>query len=433
MNYKLRSDADKIIKQAIGAVMPKEAVVRALTDVDLTGNVYIVAVGKAAYSMAKEASELVSYKKGIVITKYGHVKGELDRIECFEAGHPVLDENSVKATDKVLEMVAGLTADDTVLFLLSGGGSALFEKPLVDLAELQDITGQFLACGADINEINTIRKRLSGVKGGRFAELVAPARVYSIILSDIVGDPLDMIASGPTVPDSSTCEMAKDIVRKYGIRLSAEAEKLLAAETPKEISNATNVVIGSVKELCRAAGKCCESLGYQVVFLTDRAGGEAREVGRMLGEIACSHAGDVQGKTDFNDPDGRNAMDYNAEDSRKIAFVLGGETVVHLKGNGLGGRNQEIACGAACAISGLENVAVFSVGSDGTDGPTDAAGGYVDGATLKSLEAVGISFDKFNLMFEDNDCYHILDACDGLIKTGPTGTNVNDFSVVLIG
>ena len=408
MNYKLRSDADKIIKQAIGAVMPEEAVVRALEDAELTGNIYIVAVGKAAYSMAKAASEHVSYKKGIVITKYGHVKGELERIECFEAGHPVLDENSVKATEKVLEMVAGLTAEDTVLFLLSGGGSALFEKPLVDLSELQDITGQLLACGADINEINTIRKRLSGVKGGRFAEIAVPAKVYSIILSDIVGDPLDMIASGPTVPDSSTCEMAKEIVKKYGIKLSEEAKKLLEVETPKEISDVTNVVIGSVKELCKAAGKCCEELGYRTVFLTDRATGEAREVGKMLGEIAHSHACD----------------------GSKTAFILGGETVVHLKGHGLGGRNQEIACGAAKAVSGLGNVAVFSVGSDGTDGPTDAAGGYVDGDTMKSLMGTGISFD---LMFEDNDCYHILEGCDGLIKTGPTGTNVNDFSVVLIG
>ena len=411
MNHKLRSDADKIIKQAIGAVMPEEAVVRALKDADLTGNVYIVAVGKAAYSMAKAASEHVSYKKGIVITKYGHVKGELDKIECFEAGHPVLDENSVKATEKVLELVAGLKAEDTVLFLLSGGGSALFEKPLVDLSELQDISGQLLACGADIKEINTIRKRLSGVKGGRFAEIVAPAKIYSIILSDIVGDPLDMIASGPTVPDSSTCEMAKNIVRKYGLSLSEKALSCLEVETPKEISNAANVVIGSVKELCRAAGKCCESLGYQVVFLTDRAGGEAREVGRMLGEIAFSHACDGE----------------------KTAFILGGETVVHLKGNGLGGRNQEIACGAAKALAGFDNVAVFSVGSDGTDGPTDAAGGYVDGDTMKSLSDAGISFARFNQMLEDNDCYHILDACGGLIKTGPTGTNVNDFSVVLIG
>jgi hydroxypyruvate reductase len=205
--------------------------------------------------------------------------------------------------------------------------------------------------------------------------------------------------------------MAKEIVKKYGIRLSEEAEKLLEAETPKEISNATNVVIGSVKELCKAAGKCCEELGYRTVFLTDRAMGEAREVGRMLGEIAYSHACDGE----------------------KTAYILGGETVVHLKGTGLGGRNQEIACGATTAIAGLENVAVFSVGSDGTDGPTDAAGGYADGDTMNSLADAGISFAGFEQMFEDNDCYHILDACEGLIKTGPTGTNVNDFSVALIG
>ena len=408
MNRKLRSDADKITKAAIKAVMPDEAVVRALEHADLSGNIYIVSVGKAAYSMAEAASKHISYKKGIMITKYGHVKGELAGIECFEAGHPVPDENSVKATEKVLELVAGLNAEDTVLFLLSGGGSALFEKPLADLSELQDITGQLLASGADINEINTIRKRLSGVKGGRFAGQVSPAKIYSIILSDIVGDPLDMIASGPTVPDGSTCEMARDIVRKYDIKLSEQAAKLLENETPKELTGVTNLVIGSVKELCRAAAKCCEELGYRTVFLTDRATGEAREIGKMLGEIARSHACD----------------------SEKTAFILGGETVVHLKGHGLGGRNQEIACGAAQAVSGLGNVAVFSVGSDGTDGPTDAAGGYVDGDTMKSLMGAGISFD---LMFDDNDCYHILEECDGLIKTGPTGTNVNDFSVVLIG
>ncbi len=408
MNQKLRNDADKITKAAIAAVMPDEAVVRALREADLTGNIYIISVGKAAFSMAEAASKHISCKKGIVITKYGHVKGKLTDIECFEAGHPVPDENSIKATEKVLELVAGLQADDTVLFLLSGGGSALFEKPLVDLSELQDITGQLLASGADISEINCIRKRLSEVKGGRFAQKVFTAKVYSIILSDIVGDPLDMIASGPTVPDGSTCEMAKEIVKKYGITLSEKAAKLLENETPKELTGVTNVVIGSVKELCREAAKCCEELGYRTVFLTDRATGEAREVGKMLGEIAYSHACD----------------------GSKTAFILGGETVVHLKGHGLGGRNQEIACGAAKAVSGLGNAAVFSVGSDGTDGPTDAAGGYVDGDTMKSLMSAGISFD---LMFDNNDCYHILEGCDGLIKTGPTGTNVNDFSVVLIG
>ncbi len=407
MNQKLRSDADRITKAAIKAVMPDEAVMRALKEADLTGNIYIVSVGKAAYSMAEAASRHISYKKGIVVTKYGHVKGELADMECFEAGHPVPDENSVKAAEEVLKLVSGLNADDTVLFLLSGGGSALFEKPLVDLSELQDITGQLLACGADISEINCIRKRLSDVKGGRFAQKAFPAKVHSIILSDIVGDPLDMIASGPSVPDSSTCEMVKKIVQRYDIKLSEHAKRLLENETPKELTNVTNVVIGSVKELCRAAERSCEELGYRTVFLTDRATGEAREVGKMLGEIAYFHACE----------------------GRKTAFILGGETVVHLKGSGLGGRNQEIACGAAGSIDGLGNVAVFSVGSDGTDGPTDAAGGYVDGDTMKTLKDAGISFDQ---MFDNNDCYHILEGCDGLIKTGPTGTNVNDFTVVLI-
>ncbi len=408
MNSILKRDADKIIDAAIKKVMPKEAVMRALGQLKLSGNVYIVAVGKAAYSMAEAVSEIIPYKKGIVITKYDHVKGDLKDIECFEAGHPIPDENGIRATQKVIELVESLTEKDTILFLLSGGGSALFEKPLVSLDELQNITRQLLACGANINEINIIRKRLSAVKGGKFAQKANPAKIYSIILSDVVGDSLDMIASGPTVPDSGSSEMAIEIVDKYGISISDEVKDLLKIETPKEISNVTNIVIGSVRELCKAAEECCKSLGYEVCFLSDQVTGEAREVGKMLGEIAASHA----------------------NDGRKMAYILGGETVVHLKGNGLGGRNQEIACGAAKEISGLSNVAVLSVGSDGTDGPTDAAGGYVDGDTYKNILEKEISFSK---MFDNNDCYHLLEYCGGLIKTGPTGTNVNDFSLALIG
>ncbi|MCR5596315.1 MAG: glycerate kinase [Lachnospiraceae bacterium] len=407
MNTRLRQDADKITEYAINAVLPGEAVRRALINTDLGESVYIVAVGKAGFSMAKAAAELVSYKKGIVITKYGHVNGKIRDFECFEAGHPVPDDNGVYATGKVLELTEGLTENDTVLFLLSGGGSALFEKPLVSLEELQDITKQLLASGADINEINTIRKRLSGVKGGRFADKVYPAKIFSIILSDIVGDPLDMIASGPTVADTSTTGMALDIIQRYGITLSREAKMLMDTETPKEVTNSENQVIGSVRELCNAAAVCCKELGYETVFLSDSVCAEAREVGSMLGAIAQTHAGD----------------------GRKLAYILGGETVVHIKGTGMGGRNQEIACGAAGGISGLENTAVFSVGSDGTDGPTDAAGGYVDSDTLNTLDKMKVSFEE---MFDNNDSYHILEKCGGLIKTGPTGTNVNDFSVVLI-
>ena len=214
MNYELKKVADNIIDAAIKAVLPDKAVIRALENKEFPGRVILVSVGKAAWQMANAASEYLGDRidKGIVITKYGHVKGEIENVTCFEAGHPVPDDNSFKATQKVLDMVSDLKSNDTVLFLLSGGGSALFEKPQISGDELSDITNQLLSCGADIVEINTIRKRLSMVKGGRFAKICEPAHVYSIVLSDILGDPLDMIASGPACPDSTTCEDAKKIV-----------------------------------------------------------------------------------------------------------------------------------------------------------------------------------------------------------------------------
>ena len=211
----------------------------------------LVAAGKAAWQMAHAAVQALGrVDGGVVVTKYGHVKGEIPGISCYEAGHPVPDDNSFAATEKALALVQGLTAEDTVLFLLSGGGSALFEKPLVSGGELQDITNQLLASGADIVEMNTIRKRLSAVKGGRFAQHCAPARVFSIVLSDILGDPLDMIASGPAVPDSSTCAQALAIAEKYHLNLSEQAKALLAQETPKALDNVTTQITGSVRELC---------------------------------------------------------------------------------------------------------------------------------------------------------------------------------------
>ena len=213
MNSTLRADADAIVAAAIRAVQPDEAVVRALAHADFPGRVLLVAAGKAAWQMARAACDCLGERveQGVVCTKYGHVMGPIPRVTCYEGGHPVPDEQSFRATEAALALVEGLTAQDTVLFLLSGGGSALFEKPLVSGAELQDITGQLLASGADIVEINTIRKRLSAVKGGRFAQLCSPARVFSIVLSDILGDPLDMIASGPACPDSSTCAQARPL------------------------------------------------------------------------------------------------------------------------------------------------------------------------------------------------------------------------------
>ena len=409
MNTTLRKDADAILRASLNAVLPDEAVRRALQAfAPRGGRVLLAAAGKAAWQMAHAAVETLGrVDGGVVVTKYGHAKGTIPGVECYEAGHPVPDENGFAATQKALELVQGLTAEDTVLFLLSGGGSALFEKPLLPGAQLQDITGQLLASGADIVEMNTIRKRLSGVKGGRFAQHCAPARVFSIVLSDILGDPLDMIASGPAAPDSSTCAGALAIAEKYHLKLSEQAKALLQQETPKTLENVTTQVTGSVRQLCAAAARACRERGYEPVLLTDRLCCEAKEAGSFLGSVARTHAG--QG--------------------RKLAFLAGGETVVHLTGKGMGGRNQELALAAAPALAGLD-AAVFSAGSDGTDGPTDAAGGYVDGDTFAALTAAG--WNVFDAL-QNNDAYHALQAVDGLIITGATGTNVNDVAVALIG
>ena len=407
MDQKLRQDADAIIRTAIAAVLPDEAVRRALKGRHFPGRVLLVAAGKAAWQMARAAVEALGpVDAGVVVTKYGHVQGQLPGVACYEAGHPVPDENSFRATQAALDLVAGAKETDTVLFLLSGGGSALFEKPLIPGGELQDITQQLLACGADIVEMNTIRKRLSAVKGGRFALACAPARVYSIVLSDILGDPLDMIASGPAVPDRSTCAQAQAIAETYGLRLSGAARACLQQETPKALDNVETHITGSVRELCAAAAAACGQLGYQPVLLTDHLDCEAREAGRFLADIARTHAGRGQA----------------------TAYLAGGETVVRLTGHGLGGRNQELALAAAPGLAGLP-AAVFSVGSDGTDGPTDAAGGYVDGDTAAALAARGLDAGA---VLADNDAYHALQAVDGLIVTGPTGTNVNDVAVVLV-
>ncbi|MBO4367688.1 MAG: glycerate kinase [Clostridia bacterium] len=409
MDASLRKDADAIIASAIKAVLPDAAVTRALKDTHLSGRVIVVSAGKAAWQMARAASDCLGdvIEKGIVITKYGHVMGPIDRIACYEAGHPVPDENSFKATQAALDEICGLSSEDTVLFLLSGGGSALFEKPLVAGCVLQDITNQLLACGASIVEINTIRKRLSAVKGGKFAQLCAPAQVIAIILSDILGDPLDMIASGPACPDSSTSEDARAIVRKYDIKMPEEARKLLDIETPKALDNVTTIVNGSVRELCRAAAAACKDLGYEPFILTDQLCCQAREAGSFLASTVRTHTAD----------------------GKNIAFIAGGETVVKLTGKGKGGRNQEIALAAAEGIAGLNGTAVFSVGSDGTDGPTDAAGGYADFETHRELSKKGIDIEE---TLRNNDAYNALKETGGLIFTGPTGTNVNDVAVALI-
>ena len=409
MNKLLRSHADAIVAASIRAVQPDEAVFRALRNKVFPGRVRLVAAGKAAWQMARAAADCLGERieAGVVVTKYDHAMGPIANFTCYEAGHPVPDENSFKGTQAALDLVSGLAETDTVLFLLSGGGSALFEKPLIPGKVLQDVTSQLLACGADIVEINTIRKRLSAVKGGRFAQLCCPAQVFSIVLSDILGDPLDMIASGPAYPDSSTCAQALAIAEKYTLNLTPETRGLLKQETPKSLGNVETQITGSVRELCAAAASACRELGYEPILLTDQLTCQAKEAGSFLASILRTHAAE----------------------KKNLAFIAGGETVVQLTGKGKGGRNQELALAAAAGIAGHENMAVFSVGSDGTDGPTDAAGGYADGDTASELRSKGLGVFE---VLRNNDAYHALDKTGGLIITGPTGTNVNDVSVALL-
>lgn len=406
----MNNDAKKIIDEALREALPDSAVEKALKDIHFDqGKVILISIGKAAWQMAKAAYDKLGERiaTGAVVTKYGHSKGDIGKLEIFEAGHPVSDANTYLATQRCIELVSGLSKDDNVLLLISGGGSALFEKPLVTEEESQAITKQLLYCGADIVEMNTLRKRLSAVKGGRFAKLCQPAHVSSIILSDIIGDPLDMIASGPAYPDSSTTEQALKIIDKYSLHLSAKALECIKRPTPKSLDNVTSYITGSVKQLCSSAAKTAKSLGYEPIFLTSSLNCEARDAGLFLSAIARD----------------------NEDSDKKLAFIAGGETVVHITGKGKGGRNQEIALAAADGIRNIKKCCIFSVGSDGTDGPTDAAGGCVDQDTAAKLEEKGINIAS---VLKENDSYEALKAVDGLIFTGPTGTNVNDLTVLLL-
>ena len=320
----------------------------------------------------------------------------------------------MRAARRVLEAADGLSEDDLVVFLVSGGGSALFEMPLpgVTLGDIAEVTRRLLACGADIVELNTIRKHLSAVKGGRFAQRCAPARVLSIVLSDVLGDPLDSIASGPAYPDSTTSADALKILKRYGIKIPESVRDALLLETPKALDNVETRITGNVNALCHSAMAAARDLGYAPLLLTTTLDCEARDAGALLAAVA------------------RQVKSSGEPVKPPCAVILGGETVVHLKGKGRGGRNQELALSASRGIDGLKNTLIFSVGSDGTDGPTDAAGGMVTGAFCSECRRLGLSVDAG---LDDNDAYTLLEAAGGLIVTGPTGTNVNDLTVLLCG
>lgn len=404
----MHEDARKIIKQTIADVMPDRAVRNSLNELQLNGNIYIIAIGKAAWVMAQTASAFLNdkVKMGLIVTKYGHSRGPLKMFEIIEAGHPTPDENSIRGAKRMLEILESLEQKDIVLFLLSGGGSSLVELPMdgLDLEDIQTVTRKLLFCGADITEMNLIRKKLSAIKGGKLSGHLRGQKAYAIILSDIISDNNDMIASGITYPDLSTVKDVEKILKKYQIRFDRKVMSVLEKSDSYRNVSVENHVVGSVTELCKAAAEHAWELGYIPHIVTTAMDCEAREAGRWMASMA------------------------EGTYPRPFAMIAGGETVVKVTGKGMGGRNQEIALSAALELKGKENVLLFSLGSDGTDGPTDAAGGMVDGHTAGQLEALGINIEQ---VLADNDSYHALKKVDGLIITGATGTNVNDVTVLL--
>lgn len=408
--YDLRKDAAKIIRESISSALPGKNVRELLFQADVgQGKLIVIAVGKAAYKMAEAAWDVLRDRitEGLIVTKEGSEVGELPGFRIILAGHPYPNKASYEAADTAIEMVKDLSPEDHVLFLLSGGASSLFEKPMISEESYHFINDKLLASGANINEINTVRKHLSFVKGGRFAKICEPAVVNTILLSDVIGNDISMVGSGPTVEDRTTGQEAFSIIEKYHIRVPADVIQVLLADTPKTLRNVTHEVIGDIHLMIAKARQCAERLGYQTVVLTESLDCEASEAGRFMASIARTFS----------------------PLKEHIAFILGGETTVHLKGTGKGGRNQEMALACARGIQGLENVLFFSVGSDGTDGPTDAAGGIVDGFTVERIRKNGMDPYK---MLENNDAYNALKAAGALVMTGATGTNVNDLSVLLI-
>lgn len=405
----MREDAYKIIQETIADVMPDRAVAGCMKNLEFTGRVYVVAIGKAAWPMAKTAAEILGgrLEKGIIVTKYQHARGSLKGFKIIEAGHPTPDGNSVLGAKEVVKLAGEISDKDTVLFLLSGGGSSLVELPApgLELADIQEVTQKLLFCGAKITEINVLRKKLSALKGGKLARYVRHAKAYSIILSDVVGDQEDMIASGLTYPDDSTVQDVRRIIDKYGLELNEKVKRVLSDSQPCKEVNVKNYVVGSVRELCQAAAAHVRELGYHSYILTTSMQGEAKAAGKWIASMS------------------------QADYTRPFAVIAGGETIVRVTGDGLGGRNQEIALSAAKELNGQQNVLLFSLGSDGTDGPTDAAGGMVDGETVAMLKKRGVDVEE---ALENNDSYHALQCVDGLIMTGATGTNVNDVTVLLV-
>ena len=403
----LRDDAARIIGAAVRAADPGKNTAAILRSLDLPARVTVFAVGKAAVPMAAAAADVLGdrIRTGLCVTKYGHTGAfSSPYFEVIEAGHPVSDENSLRAARRALELADALTEDDAAVVLLSGGGSALMEDSAIPAALQREITEKLLARGAEIGAVNAVRKRLSLIKGGRFAARCYPASVTTVALSDVLGDDRGVIASGPTVPDETPAAEIRALIRTYLYDLADRIPDALLAPPALRIRDGGYYFAGNADMLCDAALEAARSLGYEAVCLTRALTGEAREQpARLLAQTA---------------------------DGGKRAYVCAGETTVTLRGAGLGGRNQEAALAAALLLEGRPDVLFAAAGSDGTDGPTDAAGGFADGGTCGRIRAAGISPAA---ALADNDAYHALLAAGDLLVTGPTGTNVNDLTLILTG
>ena len=436
----MREDAKRIFSAGLKAVNPEKAIREYCRiknnrlyigfnelNLDSYNNIFVIGCGKASASMALAIEKLLGDRisDGSVNTKYGHL-AELKRIRLVEAGHPVPDQNGVGGTLHIMDMVQSSGPKDLVVCLLSGGGSALLPLPAppLNLMDKQQTINVLIACGATIHEINSIRKHTSAIKGGHLARAVFPATLVTLIISDVVGDDLDVIASGPCVPDNSTFQDCLNIITKYDIQsdLPDAVVKHISAgaagdipETPKRdnpvFDTGIQLIIGSNYDAIKAAGAEATLRGYTPLILSSLFEGDTDEVSRMHGAIV------------------REIVKTGNPVAPPTCLLSGGETTVVLHGNGLGGRNQQFALTLAPEISGLHDIVGLCAGTDGTDGPTDAAGAIVDNTTMTKAEELGLDYGQY---LDANDSYHFFNKTNELFITGPTKTNVMDLRVILI-
>lgn len=437
----MRADASSIFESAVAAVDAQECVKRFAgtqgdtliidgTDYDLDAfdRVLVVGTGKASPRMGIALEGILGERisDGVINTKYEHAE-PLDRIRIVECGHPVPDEAGVDGTRQILGLLEEADDRTLVICLISGGGSALMPAPSegITLAEKQETTRLLLECGANIVELNAVRKHLSRVKGGGLARAAFPATVVSLMLSDVIGDPMDVIASGPTVPDTSRFKACLEIFHKYEVsdrlpeavrdRFDAGAAGAIP-ETPKPgdavLERCHNVIVGSNGLAVAAAAERARHLGYNTLVLSTRLEGEAREVAHVYSAI------------------GKEILESGGPVTAPACVIAGGETTVTVRGNGKGGRNQELVLAGAIHLSGWEGTVLFSGGTDGTDGPTDAAGAIADAETIARAESAGLSAIE---SLKNNDAYHFFKPLGDLVMTGPTGTNVADVAFVMVG